>query len=182
MRQPTRFTRSVPSEIRRADAGIGLAALAIAVLLAGCAGTSDTGPADGAGEVVWGGLEAVIEAPPGRKVPPPPRKKPAVPGTTIAAKPAGGDLLPVPPEQVIGLTQTEMVELLGPPAEQEDRAPAKVWHYAGRSCSVSVIFYPEVESLTWRALNLEIEERGNRPASEPVCLGEIAAATRKPDA
>ena len=49
---------------------------------------------------------------------------------------------------------------------------------AKRGCDVTVIFYPDLASLTYRALNVEVAGRGNDGPSEETCLRDLASARR----
>jgi hypothetical protein len=70
--------------------------------------------------------------------------------TAVAVPPPGEPGTPSP--QLIGLTQQETVTLLGAPAAQWDRPPARVWHYQGPDCAVDVFFYLDVSRNEFSAL------------------------------
>jgi hypothetical protein len=129
-------------------------------------------------------LSSVVPVPPVVPDPEVTRELAALPAPAATGAPAGtetaGDsavasVRPVAPDQVIGLTEGETATLLGMPASREDRPPAKVWRYAGLSCELKVIFYPDVVSLTYRALNVDLG------TADEACLAEVAQR-RKPRA
>ena len=124
--------------------------------------------------------EPVLPQPVSRPAPAPAREKPVTPvrKKPVAPSPAAEPRASAPaiaPDQVIGLSEAETSELLGEPKGREDKAPAKVWRYAARGCDVTVIFYPELGSLTYRALNLEVRAES---VSEGACLGGIASSRK----
>lgn len=159
-----------------------MAAALAALALGGCAGTSGVEEAEQPQLVL---NEPVQPLPPPPVAPAPareqrfpvPRKKPAPPAS--GAKPvaeAKAEPRPIGPERIVGLTEAQTAELLGRPAEQEEKAPARLWRYGTRDCTATIIFYPEVESLTYRVLEVEIVDREGRETADRACLGEIAAA------
>ncbi|MBV8166983.1 MAG: hypothetical protein JO021_09340 [Alphaproteobacteria bacterium] len=93
--------------------------------------------------------------------------------TAVAAAPTQGDLAGQAP-QLIGLTQQETVTLLGAPAAQWDRPPARVWHYQGPDCAVDVFFYLDVSRNEFSALRYTAA--GGDAAAQPAgqtCLTRI---------
>ena len=173
MRPPARW-------IERPRRGAALAAaLAAAAVLGGCAGTGVEEAEQP--QLVLNEPVQPLPPPPAASAPvreqrfPVPKKKPAASGAKPAAE-AKAEPQPIGPERIVGLTEAQTAELLGPPADREERAPARLWRYAARGCTATVIFYPEVESLTYRVLEVEIVDREGRETAGRACLGEIAAA------
>jgi hypothetical protein len=83
------------------------------------------------------------------KVPPPKPEPPAKPETAAKRPPE------LRPEQLTGQTQDEAQALLGPPTTQSTQAMATVWTYRRGDCSLSLMFYPEVETAVQRVLGYE---------------------------
>ena len=92
---------------------------------------------------------------------------------TAVAAPTPGDLSGQAP-QLIGLTQQETVTLLGAPAAQWDRPPARVWHYQGPDCAVDVFFYLDVSRNEFSALRYTAAggDANTSPAGQ-TCLTRI---------
>ena len=110
-------------------------------------------------------------APAVREKAPVPRRRP----TPSAAEPRA-PVRPIAPDELTGLTEAETAEVLGAPDSRDDNVPARTWRYAGRGCDVAVIFYPDLGTLTYRSLNIELAARSG--FSAPACLGEIASSRR----
>ena len=60
------------------------------------------------------------------------------------------------PAQVVGLTPADLAAAFGPPDREEDEAPSRVWHYARAGCSVSVFFFLDLATETFRALHVDV--------------------------
>lgn len=89
--------------------------------------------------------------------PPPPR-----PAVVLA--PRSARALPLPPSpapgrgpeiRLVGLSRGETQALLGTPAVESERSPAKVWQYHQGDCSVDVYFYLDVARNEFYALHYE---------------------------
>jgi hypothetical protein len=77
-----------------------------------------------------------------------------------AVKPSDKTLLAarkdLDPERLIGLSLVEAEALLGEPALQDEKPPAKVWTYNAQSCVLSIFFYADISTKDFRALTYEI--------------------------
>jgi hypothetical protein len=103
----------------------------------------------------------------------PPAETAARVGDTQTAVATPGDLAGQAP-QLIGLTQQETVTLLGAPAAQWDRPPARVWHYQGPDCAVDVFFYLDVSRNEFSALRYTAAGGdANTPPAGQTCLTRI---------
>ena len=82
----------------------------------------------------------------------------------------------VPPQRelgdITGLSQEQVVELIGPPDHAEDDALVRTWTYADDDCAIRVMFFREVGSATYHALHAEAAP--TRPA-EPCTLARLAS-------
>jgi hypothetical protein len=95
---------------------------------------------------------------------------------TAGLPPAGGaGALPVTDAaHLVGLSQSDVTVLFGPPAESKDLPPSKVWTYHSPVCDMKLFFYPEVGRSTFRALTYQIDERGASDATHNACLSSLA--------
>lgn len=121
-------------------------------------------------------------------LPPPavPAESPPKAGTTgkAAAKPSAKVAArtapppkPVPrfnPEALIGMNERETQALLGAPSSVRDQPPAKVWTYAAADCELNVIFYLDLESRLFRALNYEVDSKTRTQRARQDCISEVA--------
>lgn len=93
------------------------------------------------------------------KAPPPPSPPP--PAGDIApltvAIPETAKIEPGPPlgARLQGLSENQVVALLGQPAATEEKAPARIWTYRGGGCRLRVAFFPQMETLDYRVLSAE---------------------------
>ena len=160
--------------IGRTAAGGRSLALAGVLALAACSHRAATETAEApviVEPVQMQPLEAPRPAAPKEK-PAARRKRPAQPTQEREAS-----VRPIAPEEVAGMSENEIAGLLGVPDWREEKSPARLWGYSGRSCDVKVTFYPELGDLTYRALDVEVAGRGS-PA-DAVCLGELASGRRR---
>jgi hypothetical protein len=82
----------------------------------------------------------------------------------------------VDPEKLVGLNETEAMNLLGPPAEKTDAPPSRVWTYRSPACDVKLFFYPEVGGTLYRTLTYEITDRDPTDTSHGACVGGLVKA------
>lgn len=92
-----------------------------------------------------------------------PERKP----DTLAARP---DL---DPERIIGLSTTQAKSLLGQPALEDERPPAKIWTYNAKACVLSIFFYPDINTRVFQALTYEFNEEAKTDAAKRRCLEEL---------
>ena len=96
-----------------------------------------------------------------------------------SAKPKLADLAPDPPsakiKRLFGLSIQEAEILLGTPFLQTEMPPAKVLAYDGKSCTLSVFFYLDLDSDRYRALAYEIKGGDGSAPAKQRCLSDIFA-------
>lgn len=114
----------------------------------------------------------VVEAPP----PPPavaelPRPAPL----TLAEI---GPLAELGPEALVGLEPDQVAALLGPPTTVAERPPATVWEYAATTCSLSVLFYRDLNNDRSRALGYDFSPSLIAPEARARCIAALRAARR----
>lgn len=79
------------------------------------------------------------------------------------------------PVNLVGMDEHQLESVLGPPNEQEDRAPAKTWRYRNGNCVVDLALYPDVETRVFRTLSYEVTTGEDTAAEERLCLAELQA-------
>jgi hypothetical protein len=106
------------------------------------------------------------------------------PKSALATEPvwgrsAPGEATPAAAEttlvNLVGLDERQVEAVLGPPTEQEDRAPAKTWRYRSDKCTVDLALYPDVQTRVFRTLSYEVMTRKNTAAEERLCLTDLQA-------
>jgi hypothetical protein len=99
------------------------------------------------------------------------------PARTALVRPPTPRPEPPPPLKLIGLSRGEAEALLGPPAAEAERSPAKVWQYRAVDCTVDVYFYLDVARNEFYALHYEA--RGPQTAAGGTAVvGRSEAADR----
>lgn len=152
------------------------AAVLLSVVLAGC-GTSnrgfETAPDEAAVPIppVELGLEDTDRQDDVAEPLPIPAKKPSS-EILLASRP---DLNP---ERLIGLSLVEAEALLGEPALQDEKPPAKVWTYNAQSCVLNIFFYADISTRDFRALTYEIRKE-NEATHEQAANAEAQTAVNK---
>lgn len=123
---------------------------------------------------------AAAPEPPAPPPPPPqpapvPAQKPAqVAATTTPPPPAptGPD-----PKQLVGLDFARTQQLLGKPARQEEKPPAKVWVYNGTGCDLTIFFYADINTGVFRALTYEFKNHQATEGTDDQCLAHLMQGT-----
>jgi len=126
---------------------------------------------------------AAVPEPPAPPPPPPepaplPAQKPQIAAVTGAVPappppaPAGPD-----PKQLVGLDFAGTQHLLGQPAKQEEKPPAKVWVYNGTDCDLTIFFYADINSGVFRALTYEFKNHQATEGSDDQCLAQLMQGT-----
>jgi hypothetical protein len=115
--------------------------------------------------------------PPPAEPVPLPAQKPAQVATAattapIAAPPPGPD-----PKQLVGLDFATTQHLLGKPAKQEEKPPAKVWVYNGTNCDLTIFFYADINTRQFRALTYEIKNHQATEGTDDQCLAQLMQGT-----
>jgi len=90
----------------------------------------------------------------------------------IAAPPPGPD-----PKQLVGLDFATTQHLLGKPAKQEEKPPAKVWVYNGTNCDLTIFFYADINTRQFRALTYEIKNHQATEGTDDQCLAQLMQGT-----
>lgn len=130
--------------------------------LAGCAAApppSSLSPEPSAGRPDDGAAAVRPAAPPPRVKPP--SAKPSAPSPVF------------PPESLKGLDEAAARRLLGAPAQQTGRPPARLWRYETPGCRLTLAFYPDVASQSWRVLSYETTPQGAAPLAGAACVGRL---------
>ena len=147
----------------------GRSALALALLVAACAG-GEAPPAATSGKATDTSSNAtassamvkdVAVGAPGRA----PRPAVAPPGTRRMA-------------QLVGLQGSDLALLLGPPGLMRRDPPAEVWQYAGPGCVLHVFFYLGPDAGDYRVVHVESVYRGETRTKSDDCLARILEDAR----
>lgn len=77
---------------------------------------------------------------------------------------------PVDPKSVVGATEIEAMRLLGAPSAIADRAPALIWEYSAKRCALSLHFYMDMNTRTYRVLTYDVAPKS---VAEPSCFASV---------
>jgi hypothetical protein len=79
----------------------------------------------------------------------------------------------IEPVEVVGLSESEAVDLLGEPIERSWRPPSKVLRYASNDCSVDIYFYLDVAKDRFQALQIKAPDSAADESQLKTCLGKV---------
>lgn len=99
-----------------------------------------------------------------------PPKKPGAPDKTVKQP---------EPSNLIGQSVAEIEQTFGPPLSIRDEKPALVYLYGSGSCTLSIVFFMDIERNQFRALSYDVRAAGNEAESPEACLGAIQNAKAK---
>jgi hypothetical protein len=74
---------------------------------------------------------------------------------------------------LVGLNMQQTRDRLGPPTEEIEQSPAKVWRYRTSQCSVDVAMYPDVQTQVFRVLNYEVKGNDGTEQGRRKCLSGL---------
>lgn len=91
----------------------------------------------------------------------------ALRGNGPAVRPENG--APVDPSKLKGLSPVQVRSVLGKPVFTRRDAPAEIWQYRGRACTLDLFLYDENgnQSVAYYAV------RSPQPVNESQCMGEL---------
>jgi hypothetical protein len=81
---------------------------------------------------------------------------------------------------LVGLDQTQVAKILGPPMAETEKAPGKVWRYWNSRCAVDVSMYLDIQSRAYRVLSYEVTNHDNSAGGRSACLAELPKSNLQP--
>ena len=81
---------------------------------------------------------------------------------------------------LVGLDQTQVAKVLGPPMAETEKAPGKVWRYWNSRCAVDVSMYLDIQSRAYRVLSYEVTNHDNSAGGRSACLAELPKSNLQP--
>ena len=82
--------------------------------------------------------------------------------------------------KLVGMDQSEVAKVLGPPMAETDRAPGKVWRYWNSKCMVDVSMYLDVHSRSYRVIAYEVTNHDYTTGGRSACLAEFPKHDDRP--
>ena len=115
---------------------------------------------------------------PAAETPPPPPAVAELPRPTPLTLGEIGPLAELGPEALVGLEPNQVAALLGTPTMVAERPPATVWEYAASTCSLSVLFYRDLNNDRSRALGYDFSPSLIAPEARARCIAALRAARK----
>jgi cytoskeletal protein RodZ len=81
---------------------------------------------------------------------------------------------------LVGLDQTQVAKILGPPMAETAKAPGKVWRYWNSRCAVDVSMYLDIQSRAYRVLSYEVTNHDSSTGGRSACLAELPKSNLQP--
>jgi hypothetical protein len=81
---------------------------------------------------------------------------------------------------LVGLDQTQVAKVLGPPMAETEKAPGKVWRYWNSRCAVDVSLYLDIQSRAYRVLSYEVTNHDNSAGGRNACLAGLPKSNLQP--
>lgn len=82
--------------------------------------------------------------------------------------------------KLVGLNQTQVAEVLGPPMAETEKAPGKVWRYWNSRCSLEVSLYLDIQSRAYRVISYEVTNHDHSSGGRSACLAELPKSKLQP--
>ena len=82
-----------------------------------------------------------------------------------------------PSEAIIGLSEREITDLFGQPAQVRDEPPATVWRFAAGDCELELYLYMDMATEAFRALSYELKRSGLPAKVEEACLAQLRSVS-----
>lgn len=74
------------------------------------------------------------------------------------------------PSDVVGRSEGDVEKLFGSPRIIEEKPPAIVWRYPSQTCNLSLFFYMDVNSKSFRVLTFEVEPKTK---NAEICMNNL---------
>ncbi|WP_148293710.1 hypothetical protein [Azospirillum sp. B4] len=100
---------------------------------------------------------------------------PTSPSTAMAANAAA---VALPDVDLVGLDESQLQALMGPPSSQQDLAPGKEWLYRHGACTVDLTLYPDIKTQAYRVLSYEVTSDNDTGDRKRYCLADIRAVAQ----
>lgn len=81
------------------------------------------------------------------------------------------------PERLVGKSEDDIRRLIGEPANVREEPPAVVWNYSSAGCGLSVFFYMDMASQTFRALTYDLKPKQPGGLVGGACLASLRPAS-----
>ena len=80
-------------------------------------------------------------------------------------------------ETIIGLSEREITDLFGQPAQVREEPPATVWRFAAGGCELELYLFMDMATEAFRALSYELIRDGLPAKVEDTCLAQLRSVS-----
>jgi hypothetical protein len=105
----------------------------------------------------------------------PPRAIAPAPSPARPAPPPSPHKQATQPIQLVGMSEADIQQLLGPPSQQADDGPAHTWTYRSSRCAIVLTLYFDISRNGFFALGRQVSGTDGSEKAEQRCLQRIQA-------
>ncbi|TWB23613.1 hypothetical protein FBZ89_102370 [Nitrospirillum amazonense] len=105
-----------------------------------------------------------------RRTPPSPIPSQTTPAAASAAVASDVDL--------VGMDESQLQALMGPPSSQQDLSPGKEWLYRHGTCTVDLTLYPDIKTQAYRVLSYEVTSDNDTGDRKRYCLADLRSVAQ----
>ncbi|MEA1652683.1 hypothetical protein UAJ10_27180 [Nitrospirillum sp. BR 11164] len=105
-----------------------------------------------------------------RRTPPSPTPSQTTPAAASAAVASDVDL--------VGMDESQLQALMGPPSSQQDLSPGKEWLYRHGTCTVDLTLYPDIKTQAYRVLSYEVTSDNDTGDRKRYCLADLRSVAQ----
>lgn len=92
--------------------------------------------------------------------------------------PAAGTTQPMADFDLVGMDESQLQALMGPPSSQQDLSPGKEWLYRHGACTVDLTLYPDIKTQAYRVLSYEVTSDNDTGDRKRYCLADLRAVAQ----
>ncbi|ASG22502.1 hypothetical protein [Nitrospirillum viridazoti] len=94
------------------------------------------------------------------------------PAAASAAAMASSDI------DLVGMDESQLQALMGPPSSQQDLSPGKEWLYRHGTCTVDLTLYPDIKTQAYRVLSYEVTSDNDTGDRKRYCLADLRSVAQ----
>ncbi|MEE3623673.1 hypothetical protein UCD39_06670 [Nitrospirillum sp. BR 11752] len=79
---------------------------------------------------------------------------------------------------LVGMDESQLQALMGPPSSQHDLSPGKEWLYRHGACTVDLTLYPDIKTQAYRVLSYEVTSDNDTGDRKRYCLADLRAVAQ----
>ncbi|MEA1674846.1 hypothetical protein [Nitrospirillum sp. BR 11163] len=106
-----------------------------------------------------------------RRTPPSPTPSQTTPAANTAAL-GSSDI------DLVGMDESQLQALMGPPSSQQDLSPGKEWLYRHGACTVDLTLYPDIKTQAYRVLSYEVTSDNDIGDRKRYCLADLRSVAQ----